>query len=218
MIQSETYGQPNPANQKAGEIPLGALLGEPEGQLNTNDDRMNQVVFANGVLYSGVNSLLKVLGAEHQGLAWFGVRPSFQGSTLKGNVVTQGYVAVPGEDVLFPSLGLNSEGNGVIAFTLAGNGYFPSAAYTDVLFGVGLPLVHIAGAGKDPDDGFTIYPEFGGVGVGRWGDYTTAVADGNQIWMGAEYIPRKCPGLDVPCRTEFANWGSFISTVQVLGF
>jgi hypothetical protein len=90
VIQSETYGQPNPANRKAGEIPLGALLGEPEGQLNTNDDRMNQVVFANGVLYSGVNSLLKMLGAEHQGLAWFGVRPSFQGSTLKGNVVTQG--------------------------------------------------------------------------------------------------------------------------------
>jgi hypothetical protein len=218
VIKSETYGQPNPANQKAGEIPLGALLGEPEGQLNTNDDRMNQVVFANGILYSGVNSLLKVKGVEQQGLAWFGVKPFFQGPTLKGVVVTQGYVAVAGEDVLFPSLGINSDGNGVIAFTLAGNGYFPSAAYTDLIQGFGLPFVHIAGAGQDPDDGFTIYPEFGGNGVGRWGDYSAAVADGDRIWMAAEYIPNQCSALTLPCRTQFGNWGSFVSTVKPFGF
>lgn len=217
VISSETYGQPNPANQKAGEIPLGTIFGEPEGQLNTNDDRMNQVVFADGILYGGVNSLLKVGGAEHQGLAWFGVKPRFEGPTLKGKVVRQGYVAVKGNDVLFPSLGINSDGNGVIAFTLAGNGYFPSAAYTDIIDGYGLPFVHVAGAGQDPDDGFTIYKAEGGNGVGRWGDYSAAVADGDRIWMAAEYIPKACSVNALPCRTSLANWGTFFSTVRPFG-
>ena len=34
------------------------LLGDAEEFLNTNDDRMNQVVYAGGLLYGGVNSLL----------------------------------------------------------------------------------------------------------------------------------------------------------------
>lgn len=226
VINSEVYGQPNPANQKTGEIPLGNLLDtlapgptpNVVGQLNTNDDRMNQVVFADGILYGGVNSLLKVKGAEHQGIAWFGVKPSFSGPTLKGKVVRQGYVAVAGEDVLFPSLGINSDGNGVIAFTLAGNDYFPSAAYTDVIQGFGLPFVHVAGAGQDPDDGFTIYPQEGGNGVGRWGDYSAAVADGDRIWFANEYIPNACSTLTLPCRTSLANWGTFFSTVRPFGF
>jgi hypothetical protein len=225
VISSEVYGQPNPANQKTGEIPLGNLLDaiapgptpNVVGQLNTNDDRMNQVVFADGILYGGVNSLLKVKGAEHQGIAWFGVKPHFDGPTLKGKVVRQGYVAVAGEDVLFPSLGINSQGNGVIAFTLAGNDNFPSAAYTDVAEGFGLPFVHVAGAGQDPDDGFTIYPQEGGNGVGRWGDYSAAVADGERIWFANEYIPFACSTLTLPCRTSLANWGTFFSTVRPFG-
>lgn len=220
VINSEVYGQPNPASQKAGEQPLAvALGGAPLGFLNTNDDRMNQVVFADGILYGGVNSLLKVKGAEHQGIAWFGVKPSFNGPTLNGKVVRQGYVAVAGEDVLFPSLGINSDGNGVIAFTLAGNDFFPSAAYSDVIGGFGLPFVHVAGAGQDPDDGFTIYPQEGGNGVGRWGDYSAAVADGDRIWFANEYIPKACSTLtDVTCRTSLANWGTFFSTVRPFGF
>lgn len=75
-----------------------------------------------------------------------------------------GWVAWPlkGNDVLFPSLGVNDEGHGVIAYTLAGDGYFPSAAYTDIFAGFALPIVHIAGAGQDSDDGFTGYVVEGG--------------------------------------------------------
>jgi hypothetical protein len=94
VIRSETYGQPNPAVQKAGEIPLGASLGDTEELLNTNDDRMNQVVFVNGTLYGAVNSLLNVGGKDHQGIAWFAVQPSLKGPKVKGQVVAQGYVAV----------------------------------------------------------------------------------------------------------------------------
>jgi hypothetical protein len=217
VIHSETYGQPNPASQKVGEIPLGSSVGESEEFVATNDDRMNQVVFAGGTLYGGVNSLLKVGGAEQQGIAWFGVNPRFNGPTLTGRVVTQGYVAVAGADVYFPSIGVNDDGNGVIAFSISGAKYFPSAGYTDMVSGNGLPFVHISGAGKDPEDGFSGYVAFGAAGVARWGDYSAAIADGNRIWFAAEYIPNACSSLTPTtplCRTVNANWGTFVSAVR----
>lgn len=217
VLRSETYGQPNPAVQKAGEIPLGASLGEPEELLETNDDRMNQVVLVNGTLYGAVNSLLQVGGADHQGIAWFAVQPSLKGSKLKGNVVAQGYVAVAGEDVFFPSIAFNSDGNGVMAFSLSGADRFPSAAYVTMDEDGASEFVHIAGAGKDPEDGFAGYPEFSGVGppnIARWGDYSAAVADGDTLWFAAEYIPKACSGLTLPCRTVNANWGTFVSALR----
>ena len=85
--------------------------------------------------------------------------------------------------------------------------------------GFGLPFVHISGAGKDPEDGFSGYPQEGGNGVGRWGDYSAAVADGDRIWFANEYIPKACSTLtDVTCRTSLANWGTFFSTVRPFGF
>jgi hypothetical protein len=218
VLRSETYGQPDPANQLAGEFPLGTLLVNAFETIATNDDRMNQVVYANGLLYGGVNSKLSVGGASQTGIAWFAVRPSFHGSSLTGltgQIANQGYVAVSGNNAIYPSLGINGEGNGVIAFSLTGNNYFPSAAYVVVQEGNASHLVHIAGAGQDPDDGFSGYPaEVGGTSnVARWGDYSAAVADGNSIWFASEYIPNACSALTLPCRTSLANFGTFVAKI-----
>ncbi|MGN6798908.1 MAG: hypothetical protein ACTHKS_12260, partial [Gaiellaceae bacterium] len=51
IISSETYGQPPNAQQKKGLTPLGDAVGEREEQVATNDDRMNQVVYANSTLF-----------------------------------------------------------------------------------------------------------------------------------------------------------------------
>jgi hypothetical protein len=223
VIASETYGQPNPAVQKVGEIPLGASLGDTEELLNTNDDRMNQVVFVNGTLYGAVNSLLSVGHADHQGIAWFAVQPSLKGSGVKGTMVNQGYIAVAGEDVFFPSIALNNDGNGVIAFSLSGADNFPSAAYVTLDEDGASAFVHIAAAGKDPEDGFAGYPQFLSPpppppNIARWGDYSAAVSDGDRLWFAAEYIPRACSSLTStttpPCRTVNANWGTFLSTLR----
>jgi hypothetical protein len=218
VIRSETYGQPNPAFQKAGDIPLAKSQVPPQPLefLNTNDDRMNQVIFAHGILYGGVNTLLRVAGEEHQGIAWFAVEPRFEGPTLKGRVVRQDYIAVADEDVFFPSIGVNDDGDGAIAFSLSGEDTFPSAAYVDMVDGSALPFVHIAAAGRDSDDGFSAYPAFNvpQPGVGRWGDYSAAVADGDSVWFASEYIPRVCRTNALPCRTALANWGTFVSKVR----
>lgn len=212
VIRSETYGQPPDATQKDGPRPLGTLLGEPLELIAGNDDRMNQVVFANGLLWSGVNTIIQTPGGPSRvGIAYFLVRPGWRGSHLAATMASQGYVSVAKENVLYPSIGVNASGQAIMSFSLSGPGYFPSAAYAAISADGKAGKVHIAGAGAAPEDGFSGYKAFGGAGTARWGDYSAAVAapDGS-IWMAAEYItPRP--------RTFFANWGTFITHVTFDG-
>ena len=218
IVQSEVYGQPNfGAQQAPGPTPLGStvipLLGgkpAPEELLAGNDDRMNQVVYAGGDLWSGVNTILSPpSGPTRVGIAYFIVSPSVDGSgQVSGTMANQGYVAANQQNVLFPSIGVNADGQGVMSFTLAGPDYFPSAAYAPIDATNGAGSIHIAGPGAGPEDGFTGYASFGGSGrIARWGDYSAAVAapDGS-IWLATEYIP------NAP-RTALANWGTFVSQV-----
>ncbi len=92
-----------------------------------------------------------------------------------------------------------------MTFTLAGDTYYPSAAFA--VLNQPQPDVQIAAAGVEPNDGFTGYRSLaGGDGNSRWGDYSAAVSDGTSIWLAAEFNP----GGE---RTEFANWGTFITRI-----
>ena len=204
VIPSETYGQPNPTQQKPGPTPLGTSIGESLEFINTNDDRMNQVVFANGVLYSCVNTIIG--DGSRTGIAWFGVKPQFSHGQVSGKVVRQGYVAVDNETVMYPSLAFGSEDAAALVFTLVGPDFFPSAAFVK-LDDEGTSPVHIAANGAAPDDGFSGYVAFSGGNVGRWGDYTAAVSDGDTVWLATEYIP------NLP-RTSLADWGTSIIKVR----
>jgi hypothetical protein len=226
VLHSETYGQPSPAEQKGGPHPFGqvgahAFYGGPRGQpinrLNTNDDRMNQVVYAGGSLWSGVNTT----EGEHNGIAWFKVRPSFYGNTLSGTITNQGYVTVPEENVFFPSIGVTpGGGHAVMTMTLSGTDYYPSAAYS-VFDGHGFHDVRVAGAGVGPADGFTGYQPFAPDGVERWGDYSAAVSTpAGNVWIATEYINQRCNvaqyEADTTCggtRSALANWGTRIAEI-----
>jgi hypothetical protein len=225
VISSESYGMSNDfaAVQKPGPTPLRDALGDtdPLERLNANDDRMNQVVFADGHLWSGVNTNVMVGGMTRQGIAWFAVTPSLDDGALSARMHRQGYAAANNVDVFFPSIGVTEDGNAAMGFSLSGPGYWPSAAYTKV--GDGAADIHVVGAGRGPEDGFTGYAAYGGNGVARWGDYSAAVADerGN-IWLAAEYIGQTCTLAqflgDTTCggtRSMLANWGTFITRVRV---
>jgi hypothetical protein len=208
VIDSEVYGQPPDAQQRPGATPLGdAVKGKLEF-LSGNDDRMNQTVWAAGLLWSGVNTVVKTPnGPTRVGIAWFAVTPSVSSSGQAGGTVArQGYVAVNQESVLFPSIGVNAVGGAVMTFTLVGPDFYPSAGYT-VIGASGAGDVHVLGAGAGPEDGFTGYTFFGFPRAARWGDYSAAVAgpDGS-IWTAVEYIP------NAP-RTVNANWGTFVGNV-----
>ena len=54
--------------------------------------------FANGRLWSGVNTAAIVGGTLHVGIGFFVVRPSLSGGVLSASVDDQGYVGVPMEE------------------------------------------------------------------------------------------------------------------------
>lgn len=216
VLDSQVYGQPPDVKQKAGPTPLGDLIksgafgkagAQPLPLITSNDDRMQQVTWAAGKLWSSLNTVVKPDNATVQAAAaYFIVAPDWAGGALGGSVVKQGYVSLTNHGVIYPSVGVNQNGKGLMSFTIAGASLYPSVGYVtlDAVQGAG-PITLVA-SGAAPDDGFTGYTFFSDR-AGRWGDYSAAVADeSGTIWFANEYIPGGP-------RTVLANWGTFIGRV-----
>jgi hypothetical protein len=238
VLDSEVYGAPAAMQQKSGSTPLRSLLktslassvfgvkpaSMPVSLIQSNDDRMNQAVYAGGQVWGAVNTRMKSpTGAIRTGIAWFDVTPAWDGSTLLGSVPAQGYVAVQNNDVVFPSVAANASGDVLVAFTLLGQDYYPSAgfAWLDPTNGTG--DVQVVSWGAGPQDGFTGYITLDPIdhSISRWGDYSAATADeSGNIWFATETINQSCSFStflgDTSCgstRTILANWGTTIAEV-----
>ena len=114
--------------------------------------------------------------------------------------------------VLFPAVGVTAGGKAAIAFSIAGENFFPSAAYAtlDAVNGAG-PIV-VSDPGFAPDDGFSAYTPFLTGRVGRWGDYSAAVSDeSGNLWMATEAI--NPPLVQLPPGALAANFGTFITEI-----
>jgi hypothetical protein len=216
VLDSQVYGQPPDAEQKDGPTPLrdaeaagleGVKSVEHLELLAGNDDRMQEVKFADGLLWSNLNTVVKnANGNVNVGIAWFAVDPSMSASGVDGVIAHQGYVAVNRANALYGAIAANNDGDVAMGFTLSGTSYYPSAAWVSLTGGTA-SAVHVSAAGQAPEDGFTGYVIEGGSGTSRWGDYHAATADeAGNLWMSVEYIP------DAP-RTLFANWGTHITVV-----
>ena len=217
-LASETYGVPGNTGvtQKPGPTPLRDILNGPPfngnealEQLNSNDSRMNQVTDFHGFLFSGVNTTVtSATGPPRVGIAYFAVFALGTPFGVAAHIVNQGYVAVAGENVIFPSIAVNQAGVGAMAFTLSGPDFFPSAAYVRFILGQAVGPVHISAPGAAPEDGFTGYETVFGSptpGIARWGDYSAAVFADGAVWMANEFIP------DAPRPIIEGNFGTFIT-------
>jgi len=217
VVESESYGQPPDAQQRPGPLPLADAIragafGKPATEhlslLAGNDDRMQQVMFDGQNLWSSLNTVVKPeTGPTRIGAAYFIVKPSTTAAgALRATIVSQGYVSVNENSVMFPSIAVNKNGRGVMTFTLVGADYFPTAAYARVTASGGVSDVRVAQPGAAPEDGFTGYVVFNGR-TSRWGDYSAATVDeAGDVWFAVEYIPNLS-------RTQLANWGTFIGKV-----
>lgn len=218
VLSSDVYGVPPLARQKTGPHPLGSLLHHGLERLQTDDDRMQQVVLAGGKLYSALSTVAKVGAAKTAAALYFIVQPSITGGgDVAGTIVTQNYVAARGLYLSYPSIASTSDGRALMAFSLSGPSRFVSAGYFPVTSTVGLQNIFIAAAGVGVYDGISGYVA-PNVGVARWGDYSAVVADGSELWMAAEYVSGACTvkqyRADNTCggiRGVGANWGTFIS-------
>jgi hypothetical protein len=175
---------------------------------------MQQVFFAQGLLWTGLTTVVQQGSNFVDGAAYFVIRPASDGGHVHARMQTQGYITVAGQNILYPAIAVNGNGEGIVGFTISGPGLFPSAAYARINADDGAGSVQVLGPGTFPDDGFTMYPQFGGHGVGRWGDYSAAAVDehGN-LWFATEYIPAQLSN-GFP-QGQGANWGTFIGSVTL---
>ena len=102
--------------------------------------------------------------------------------------VNQGIVDVPGQNLTYPSVAMNADGEGVIGATLVGPEFYPTAAYIPFTTWEPSSNVEIAGPGVGPNDGFA------GTALGdyrtRWGDYGAAAVSPNGTVWRAERVHR----------------------------
>ena len=176
-------------------------------KIDGGDDRMQQVVMVDNTLYGSLTTAIGTGATARSGVAYWGIKPSWPSGKLKGSVRVQGMVSVDGNFLQRPSIALNHQGKGVIAFSLIGPDYYPSAAYVNFHKQQGAQgPVYIAGAGTDPDIGFS------GASGGRqrWGDYSAGVDEAGNIWVAAEYIPVAV----FPSPAQLANWGTYVWRVS----
>ena len=209
VVETQPFHFPTTAAvQKKGFHPLGESLGEPVEKLDPGDFRTISATYSSGRLWSTLTSqMLDAQGVPRFVSEFFSFNPQVNGAFFTASLVTQGVVASSGANLLYPAIAVNAQQKGGIVFTLVGPNDFPSAAFVPVN-NTSVGAIQIARAGNEPDDGFTGYPEFGGNGVARWGDYSAGAIDTDGvIWMATEYTP------DI-ARTVNANWCTYVIRLQ----
>lgn len=195
VITSEGFGVPPNAVQKGS-----ASL------LNTGDDRMQQVQFIGGVLWGELNTALTLPGDPTQlsANAWFKIHPRLKGHQFSGaDIAGQGYVASPGNFLLYPAIQASPNGTVAMVFTLSGPSFFGSAAYARMdQNGKSFGKIKVAALGSGPYD----------PNATRWGDYSFAVVDpnGESIWLATEYMPP----LSRQTADGLRNWGTRVIEIS----
>lgn len=195
VIGSEPYGRP-PA---AGTAQKGSAT-----TLAAGDDRLAQVEYRNGQLYTALETAAVPSGdgMARAGVAWFDVQAQLgPGGAVRASVAHQGYIAVRGANLLAPDLGVAADGDMAVVATLVGPGVFPTAVYTTTHPKASSPFgpLQIAAAGGRPASP-------AGCAAGAACAWTGASASawdpvGLQaeavMWMSAAYAPGSGDGTRV---------------------
>jgi hypothetical protein len=211
MTPSQVYVLPVPAEQKAGPTPRAeeaaiddnAAGPANEQDLDGNDQRMQQVMYRNGQLWTTVGTASVGDGTPvRDAAAWFVINVSNSAKGPTAHVAAQGYIAGPeSSHLLYPALAVNAEGEAAMVFTLTGEDFFPSAASWK--FGTH-SSIQMLFEGKAAQDGASAYQ----INRPRWGDYSAAaVGPDGAIWLATEMIPG---GF----RKHSANWGTFVARAR----
>ncbi|GJP46900.1 hypothetical protein CLOM_g6150 [Closterium sp. NIES-68] len=112
-----------------------------------------------------------------------------------------GIYGVPGQSLLSPVIGFNSKGRGILAATLIGSEYFPTAAYLRInQKGVPDKSIFAVGPGQAPLEVLSgTYAAFGET-------QSISVDTGGNAWATLQYVSGKE-------RTNEANWATFMFKV-----
>jgi hypothetical protein len=165
---------------------------------DSNDTRMQQVMYANGKIWGALDTAVSFdnnPANNRAGIAWYVLNTN-------GNIVRQGTYGIPAASLTYPAIGVTASGRGVMAFSYTDATTNPSAAYAPIDAQVGVGDTHIiATSGATRDDGFSGYKQqrFPRPIRSRWGDYGAAAVDGNSVWIASELTQTS------PC--NYTDWG-----------
>lgn len=233
IVPTQLYADAPPTDQRAGSTPLAdclnvtacskVLLGkvdkfkEFESSYDSNDARMAQSAYADGLVWGALTTGVDIGGTTKAGTAYFVVDPT------SASLVKQGVVAVAGNNLTYPAIGVTPAGHAVVGVSLGGGDYYPSAAYfrIDASPTTGTSGISVVGAGAGPWDDFTAYRAYA-YNRPRFGDYGAAAVVGDTVWIANEYIAQSCSlaafqqapvGTCGGTRTALANWSTHIAAV-----
>src|SRR4051812_5980882 len=194
IIPSQSYSTP-PATRQMGS----------HSRIDSGDDRMQQVQAIGGRLWGELATPLRPRGGKPgAAAARFDLAPGLGQSRPRAPLNRQGYVASPGNGVLYPAIAGDRRGNAAMGFSMSGRDMFPSAGYSTISSGqanFGPPI--IASRGRGPYFRRST----------RWGDYSWAVLDpaAHRVWLANEYIPpRSSQTVD-----RHQNWGTRVYAVRL---
>ena len=242
VVSSLRYAVPANSVQKSGPFPLGECLNDkahsigpgmncgkflfglkPQnvsiGTIDTGDSRVLDARFANGKLWAVLGTAAEVSSQQRTGVGWFILDAAVSGGNVSASIRRQGILALAGESLAYPTLGVTTSGRGVIGFTRVGETLHPSIGYASIDDVGGVGPVHMIRQGQSTQDGFTEYPPIGG-NRPRWGDYGAAAVDGNNVYLAGQYIEQPpCTLADFiatnfTCfgyRSVFANWSTRVA-------
>ena len=212
-VATQGYSLPPNAVQKSGPIPFGNTVGAAVASpLQTDWDAVQQVTYASGEVYAQLNTGVNAGGgATNAGVAWFALHPTPGAGSVSVRNNGNGYVQVRGH-LLYPSIGVNAQGNGYIAFALSSGSRFPTAAYIRFAGRRGaVGPIRIQKAGTTPLDDITCYP---GAGLGpacRYGDYSATQVFNGRVYLATEYVHALTKVAD----GALTNWATRIWSVPV---
>jgi hypothetical protein len=240
IVPTLRYAVPPSSVQKSGPFPLGECLNDTAGSffgfncglafgftpqnvsigtIDTSDSRVLDARYANGKLWAVLGTAAEVAGQQRAGVGWFIMNASVSGSGVSATIRKQGILAVEGESLPYPTIGVTTSGRGIIGFTRVGEALYPSYGYASIDDVAGVGEVHMIREGQSTQDGFTEYPPIGG-NRPRWGDYGAAAVDGKNVYLAGQYIEQPvCTLADFiatgfTCfgyRSSLANWSTRVT-------
>ncbi|CAI5524749.1 unnamed protein product, partial [Closterium sp. Naga37s-1] len=236
-VNTPPFFVPQPVQQKPGPVPLAWQMNSTIKPIGPSEIDARGVVVNPERRHMWI-SFMSAFGKEMSAAAVvvrlrLSLRPNRKWRTLRvflerfkavgvggGNSLIQGTIALNrlGKGIITAanpssfSLAIPSlpwHGKGIIAASLAGRSFYPSAAYATLNANVDVGRVVIAGAGKAPLDDYKGY-RFGAT-EHRFGDYMTATIDeeGN-AWAAVQYVAGQP-------RSEWSNWATFVFKVDLQG-
>ena len=111
---------------------------------------MQQTWYVNGMLWGSTDTAVGSTASSRPASPGSRSSPKINGAgKVEGQVKKQGYLALANNNLTYPAIAMGANGKGVIAFTVVGEDYYPSAGYATIDADGSVGPIHIAAPASD---------------------------------------------------------------------